>query len=52
MGIYLMKKGDISCDTCKREIAKIMCSDAVMRDLEKHPVTITCSECFLANKDK
>ena len=45
MAIYLMKRGEISCDTCKREIAKIFCSDLVMRDLEKHPVTITCTEC-------
>lgn len=45
MGIYLMKRGEISCDNCKKQIAKVFCSDLVMRDLEHHPITITCIEC-------
>lgn len=47
-----MKKGEITCDNCKKEIAKIFCSDLIMRDLEKHPLTITCIDCHLITNNK
>ncbi len=45
MGIYLIKSGTVECDTCKKVLAKIRCSDKVLENLESHPLNITCLEC-------
>ncbi len=45
MGIYLIQKGTISCDKCKKNIAKVRASREVMENLEKHPLEILCAEC-------
>jgi len=45
MGIYLIKKGTVSCDKCKKVIAMIKASREVMENLSKHPLDILCVEC-------
>ena len=45
MGIYLIKKGNIICDKCKKIVAGLIASQEIMENLQKHSLEITCVEC-------